>query len=135
MKVLKEVTATSFIKSVLKDRDRRGYGNQAIADGYYFAFHQKFTETGPEYFKSANKDEPIDEELFILETVSDGTFGLQEAIGLLARFFCGIQVFKERENWNKNRLYDLLFKDLSRYVTDKMLNEKVQYVKQMLEMN
>lgn len=136
MKVLKEVTANSFINHVKLDRSRVGYGNQAIRQGFIFAFHQKFSHIGPEYFKSIKEDEIIDEELFILETASNTTFSLDETITLLARFFCGIQVFKDRENWSQNNLYDLLtLENLDKYVSDEMINSKIKYVKQVLEMS
>lgn len=136
MRVLKEVTANSFIAQVKLDRNHVGYGNQAIRQGFLFAFHQKFSHIGPEYFKSIKEDEIIDEELFIVETANNTTFSLDETITLLARFFCGIQIFKDRENWSQNNLYDFSFlKDIDNCVPDEMISSKIKYVKQVLEMN
>lgn len=136
MRVLKEVSANSFINHVKLDRTKAGYGNQAIRQGFIFAFHQKFSSTGPEYFKSVKEDEIIDEEAFILETTNNTTFSLDETITLLARFFCGIQIFKDRESWSQNNLYDfLLFEKLDEYAPDEMIESKIRYVKQVLKKN
>lgn len=126
------MTANSFITEISSVRDRKGYGNKAISLGFDFAYLQEFFKS--EFFKSSD-NKIIDEELFILETVGNGTFDLQESITLLARFFCGIQVFEKLKDLGKNRLFDLKFKDLSSRVTDKMLNDKIKYVKQVLKMD
>lgn len=129
------MTADSFIARVKLDRTRVGYGNQAISQGFIFAYHREFPETGSEFFKSVDNDKLIDEELFILEVASNKAFDLQESIDLLARFFCGIQVFESKKNLGRNELQCLLSKDLSVYVTDKMLNEKIEYVNQILKLD
>ena len=125
------MTARSFIERMLDTRNSR---HKAVTLGFSFAFHQKFPETGEELFKSSD-DKPIDEELFILEVVGSDELDFEEAVGLLARFFCGIQVFEDMSNRDKNTLQYLQFKDLTSYVSPKMFNEKIKYVKQTLENN
>ena len=134
MKCLKEMTAKNFIDRVIAVRDRDKYDRKAVTLGFRFAFRRKFPEVGKEFFKS-NDNKLIDEELFILEVASSTELDFEEAVGLLARFFCGIQVFEDMSNRDKNTLQYLQFKDLTSYVSPKMFNEKIKYVKQTLENN
>lgn len=133
MQVLKEINAKSFIVNINKVRKQKDYGNQAIALGFRFAFHREFN--GTEFFRSAKKDTIVDEELFILEVLGSNEFPLQDSIELLARFFCGIQVFEKLKGLGKNELQYLLQKDLSSYVTDEMLRNEIDYINQVAEVS
>lgn len=126
----------SFTNRVKAVRNKQGYSNESLFQGFQFAFHREFPETGKESFSSMhNNHEPIDEELFILEVAGSNEFTLGDSVELLTRFFCGIQIFEDKKDLGKSRLQAMTLNDLRKYVTPKMLDEKARYVNQILKLN
>lgn len=126
----------AFTNRVKAVRNSKDYSNESLYQGFLFAFHREFPETGREFFNSMhNNHEPIDEELFILEVASSNEYTLGDSVELLARFFCGIQIFEDKKGLGKNELQAMTLNDLRKYVTPKMLDEKAKYVSQILELS
>ena len=124
----------AFANHVKAVRNKQGYSNESLFQGFQFAFHREFPETGKESFSSMyNNHESIDEELFILEVAGSNEFTLGDSVELLIRFFCGIQIFEDKKGLGKNRLQAMTLNDLRKYVTPKMLDEKARYVNQILK--
>lgn len=135
MKHLKEMNVRAFTNHVKAVRNKQGYSNESLFQGFQFAFHREFPETGKESFSSIHNNEPIDEELFILEVAGSGEFTLGDSVELLAKFFCGIQIFEDKKGLGKNRLQAMTLNDLRKYVTPEMVDEKARYVNQILKLN
>lgn len=133
-KVMKliELNSKSFIALTKMDRQKAGFGHKCIRKGFSFQYHLEFPETGPETFQS-KEGKKIDKELFVLETIADYKGSQQEIIELLANFFCGIEMFEKFKNSKtKKDLYSMQFEDLSKYVTDEMLQNQVDQLKELI---
>jgi len=115
--------------SLLGTRER---GHNAIRQGFRFALHQKFPELGKDFLQS-NNFQKVDKEVFCLEFIASFEGNLQEAAELLGNFFCGILVFEDLPRTKEKKdLQNLLYTDLSIYVTNQMLEKQIQSIKELI---
>lgn len=123
---LVELNAKAFSRLLNFDR-KQNTTLREIRRGFRFAYGRAFPDVGSEKFQNEEGEE-IDEELFVVETVSLFETKEEESVlHSLALFLCSIDVFNEllENNFSKKDLWEILQTKLS-IVESKITQEKLK---------
>lgn len=123
---LVELNAKAFSRLLNFDRKQNATLRE-IRRGFRFAHGRAFPDVGSEKFQNEEGEE-IDEELFVVETVSlFETKEKESVLHSLALFLCSIDVFNEllESNYSRKELWEIQQTKLS-FVESKITQEKLK---------